>query len=58
MVETTDKTHSNPFCKCDPCTCKTMCTCGLDVDDPVSIAGVWDAESETMTYTVTLKPKQ
>jgi hypothetical protein len=55
MNSEAEKTHSNPLCKCDPCTCKPMCTCGLDVDNPVSIAGIWDADSETMTYTVKLK---
>lgn len=49
--------HTNPFCNCSPCGCKPMCTCGLDVDNPVSVEGKWDDAAKVMTYVVKLKPK-
>jgi hypothetical protein len=53
------KTHpeGNPFCKCNPCTCSLVCTCGLDKDNPVALEGTWDEEAQVMTYVVKLKPK-
>ena len=53
----TNGAHSNPLCKCDPCTCKPVCTCGLDVDNPVELHGEWNENDRTMTYTVKLKAK-
>ncbi|MCB1478464.1 MAG: hypothetical protein R3D43_02245 [Tepidamorphaceae bacterium] len=49
--------HSNPMCKCNPCTCKPICTCGLDADKPVSVEGSWDENAKVMTYVVKLKAK-
>ena len=50
--------NSNPFCKCEECTCKPICTCGLDDQSPVSVEGAWDDQEQVMTYVVKLKPKK
>lgn len=57
MAETGKITHTNPFCKCKPCSCRPMCTCGLDVDKPVSVEGTWDDAKQVLTYVVKLKPR-
>jgi hypothetical protein len=56
-MSATNNERSNPFCKCNTCTCKPICTCGLDVDTPVSLEGSWDEKGQVMTYVVKLKPK-
>lgn len=58
MSETSRDGHANPFCKCNPCTCQLICTCGLDKENPVALESSWDADQQVMTYVVKLRPKQ
>ncbi|MFY0691932.1 MAG: hypothetical protein JXR14_08450 [Paracoccaceae bacterium] len=57
MSEKKPETHSNPFCKCNPCSCELICTCGLDKENPVAFESSWNAQEQVMTYMVKLKPK-
>ena len=53
----TKAAHANPLCTCETCTCKPICICGLDVDNPVSVEGAWDDGRKEMTYVVKLRAK-
>ncbi len=33
-----------------------MCTCRLDVENPVAVEADWDEKHQLMKYTITLKP--